>query len=471
MTDHNPRPVAVPRERFVLPEVDGSVLAPTWLAGLEAQRAAAAARATALVRPSARVLPRGIPIAARGVGIALAGLIRGSAAAAPRMRKLCERQGPTYLKLGQMISGGAGLFPQPIIDAFTDFRDALPAESWEHVERVITEEIPGGISRFRSIDRKPLAAASIAQVHAATLHDGRDVVIKIQRPHVAEAVERDLTLLATSAHYTDRWLRAARTANLPGIVNYLAETVVQELDFRLEAENMLDVGAALSTGTAAGGVVAPRPHHELVTRRVLVMERLYGIPSGDAAAVRAAGVDVEALLQSGFMSFLEGAMIHGVFHGDLHPGNVMVLSDGRYGILDFGIVGRIDLAGRMAFTRLLEAGFRDDHRGQLEAMRDMGAFPPDADLDDLERDIDRDAIPVGSQLPNMQTVAGTIRANLRMMMRHHFRLPTLLVLLSKNLLFANDTLQRYAPDMDLLGAAGPFILQTLMSMQDGESDQ
>jgi predicted unusual protein kinase regulating ubiquinone biosynthesis (AarF/ABC1/UbiB family) len=97
-----------------------------------------------------------------------------------------------------------------------------------------------------------------------------------------------------------------------------------------------------------------------------------------------------------------------------------------------------------------------------------GAFPADADLDVLERDIDATAIPIGSKLPSMQTVAGTIRANLQMMIRHHFRLPTLLVLLSKNLLFANDTLQRYAPDMDLLGETGPFILQTLMEMQSNE---
>lgn len=458
------------RETFVLPEADGTVLPPTWLDGLAIQRAAAERRAAQLIIPKRRVLLRALPIGARSVGIGIAALTGGAQAAAPRMRKLCERQGPTYLKLGQVVSGGAGLFPQPMIDAFTDFRDALPPETWDHVERVITEEIPGGVGRFASIDRVPLAAASIAQVHAATLPDGREVVIKVQRPRVSDQVATDLTLLATTAHFVDRFIPAARTANLPGIVNYLAETVVQELDFRLEAENMLDVGAALSHGTSAGGVVAPRPHHDLVTRRVLVMERMHGIPSGDAAAVRAAGVDIEALLRSGFMSFLEGAMVHGVFHGDLHPGNVIVLADGRYGILDFGIVGRIDKVGRMAFTRLLEAGFRDDHRGQLEAMRDLGAFPADANLDDLERDIDRDAIPVGSKLPNMQAVATTIRANLRMMMRHHFRLPTLLVLLSKNLLFANDTLQRYAPDMDLLGDAGPFIMQSLMAMNEDEDD-
>ncbi len=452
------------RLAHILPEVDGTVSAPTWLEGLDVQRKAALVQAASLVRPRARELRRGLPLLGRGTRIAWAGWRHGAEDAAPRLRSMFESRGPTFLKLGQIISGGGGLFPQALIDAFVDFRDALPPEPWTHVQRVLEEELPGGASRFASIDREPLAAASIAQVHAARLLDGREVVIKVQRPRVAAQVEADLALLAALAHSADRFLRPARTANLPGIVSYLAETLLQELDFRLEAENMLDVGAALSSETAAGGVIAPRPHPHFVTKRLLVMERFHGISSGDVEAVKNSGIDIERLLRSGFMSFLEGALVHGVFHGDLHPGNVLVLPDGRYGILDFGIVGRISKPERIAFARMLEAGFRDDHRAQLEAMRDMGAFPPDADLDELERDIDADAIPVGSKLPTMQTVAITIRSNLRMMMRHHFRLPTLLVLLSKNLLFANDTLQRYAPDMDLLGDAGPFILQTLMTM-------
>ncbi len=455
-------------KQYVMPNADGAVQEPTWLVGLESQRAAATRRSLELTVATPGALTRGIPIAVRGLGVAIAAAVGGAPGAAPKLRKLFESQGPTYLKLGQMISGGSGLFPQPIIDAFADFRDALPAEPWDHVERVLDEEIPGGASRFRAVERIPIAAASIAQVHAAVLHDGTEVVIKVQRPAVAAQLEADLRLLSSAAHYADKLVPAVRTANLPGIVGYLADTLTQELDFRLEAENMLDVGWSLSKGTTSGGVVAPRPHAELVSRRVLVMERFRGIPSADAERARRSGVDIEQLMRNGFRFFLEGALLHGVFHGDLHPGNVLVLPDGRYGILDFGIVGRIDTAGRLAFARLLEAGFRDDHRGQLEAMRDMGAFPADADLDVLERDIDATAIPIGSKLPSMQTVAGTIRANLQMMIRHHFRLPTLLVLLSKNLLFANDTLQRYAPDMDLLGETGPFILQTLMEMQSNE---
>ena len=148
------------------------------------------------------------------------------------------------------------------------------------------------------------------------------------------------------------------------LVELFAETVVEELDFRLEAENMLDIAHVLAR-TEQRGIVVPRPHPTLVTRRVLVMERLRGFAFDDVESMHAAGIDTNALLQAGLIAFFEGAMIYGVFHGDLHGGNLLVQPDGRTALLDFGITGRLDEPQRLAFLRLLVPGTTGDVRGQL----------------------------------------------------------------------------------------------------------
>lgn len=444
------------RTRHVLPEPDGTVVEPSWLAGLGQQRAYAADLAYRIGHPPRRAAIRGLPVVARAAAISIVSARGGVEAFAPRLRRLFLSLGPTFIKFGQLISGGAGMFPPRLIEEFTDFRDAMPAEGWDHVRQVITEDLPGGLECFATFDRTPLAAASIAQVHAATLVNGQEVVVKIQRPDVRAKVEADLTWLSALARIVDDYVPMARSGNLPGIVDYFAETLSEELDFRLEAENMLDVAEAVSRSENADGVAVPRPHPTLVTRRVLVMERFHGYASTDAAGIVASGIDTEAMLLAGFEAFVEGALIHGVFHGDLHPGNIMVLEDGRYGILDYGIVGRLSSKQRRAFAAMMACGATGDFRGQIEAMRDMDGFPADADIDALVRDMPRDLIPTDMKMPTMSAVGDSLTASMRLMQRHHFRLPKLLVLLSKNLIFAEDAVGRFAPDLDLMGAAAPL---------------
>jgi ubiquinone biosynthesis protein len=446
------------RERHVLPAPNGTLEHPTWLRDLGTQRAYAAALAERITHPPARAVLGGLPVMARITLAGGASVTGGVEALAPRLRRLFGSLGPTFLKLGQLISGGAGLFPPRLIEEFAGFRDALPAEDWAHVLQVITEDLPGGLASFSSFDRTPLAAASIAQVHVATLRSGQEVVVKVQRPDIRRRIEADLTWMAALARLVDR-VPAARSANLPGIVEYFAETLAEELDFRLEAENMLDVAEAVHRSEHAAGVAVPRPHPTLVTRRVLVMERLRGFASTDDEGVRAAGIDTERMLMAGFSAFVEGALVHGVFHGDLHPGNIMVLEDGRYGILDYGIVGRLSGRERAAFARMMASGAVGDVRGQIEAMRDLDGFPADADIEQLIREMPADLIPTSMKVPDIRAVGGSLTSTMRIMQRHRFRLPKLLVLLSKNLIFADGAVHRFAPDLDLLTAATPLFLR------------
>ena len=167
----------------------------------------------------------------------------------------------------------------------------------------------------------------------------------------------------------------AALANPPALVELFAETIVEELDFRLEAENMLDIARVLAE-TDQRAVVVPRPHPVLVTRRVLVMERLDGFCWDDVDGMRQAGIDTSAVVRALLIAFLEGATLFGVFHGDLHGGNLFVQPDGRVALLDYGITGRLDEVRRVAFLRLLMGGTLNDERLQLATLRDIGPSRP-----------------------------------------------------------------------------------------------
>ncbi|MHB1890391.1 MAG: ABC1 kinase family protein, partial [Acidimicrobiales bacterium] len=296
-----------------------------------------------------------------------------------RLRLAFEKLGPTYIKLGQIISSGEGLFPEELVAEFRNCRDKVPPETFGAIREIVETDLGSPLANtFSSFDPIPLAAASIAQVHAARLVSGEHVVVKVQRPSVANLVHRDIAAMSWLAPYLVGRIPVAALANPPALVELFAETIVEELDFRLEAENMLDVARVLaSAGQRA--LVVPRPHPRLVTRRVLVMERLDGFAWGDAERMREAGIDTEAVLHAGLIAFLEGALLHGVFHGDLHGGNLFVRPDSRVALLDFGITGRLTEPQRLAFLRLVVSGSAYDIRAQVEALRDLGALPADVD--------------------------------------------------------------------------------------------
>ena len=310
-----------------------------------------------------------------------------------RLRRAFEHLGPTYIKLGQILSSGEGLFPEELVAEFRLCRDQVPAEPFAMVRRIVEADLGMPLEQqFSEFARTPVAAASVAQVHAARLHSGEAVVVKVQRPDVARLVRRDLAAMSWLAPLLVGRIPVAALGNPPALVELFAETIVEELDFRLEAQNMLDVAHVLAD-TGQHAIVVPRPHPSLVTRRVLVMERLEGFAWGDADAIRASGIDTEAVLHATLIAFLEGALLYGVFHGDLHGGNLLVQFDGRVALLDFGITGRFDEPRRLAFLRLVMAASANDVPAQIAAIRDLGALPLDVDIDAVIRDLGLDRPP------------------------------------------------------------------------------
>jgi ubiquinone biosynthesis protein len=379
----------------------------------------------------------------RGGAVSRAGLSR-------RLRKSFERLGPTYIKLGQILSSGEGVFPEELVSEFRLLRDQVPAESFDVVRRIIEEDLEGRIDDvFSWLDPVPVAAASIAQVHAARLRSGQDVVVKVQRPQVRQLVRRDLAVMSWIAPLLVGRIPISALANPPALVDVFAETIVEELDFRLEAQNMLDVARVLvETGQRA--LVVPRPHPHLVTRRVLVMERLDGYAWGDAKTMRAAGIDTEAVLTSALVAFLEGAILHGIFHGDLHGGNLFVRPDRRVALLDFGITGRLDEASRLAFLRLVVAGSANDVRGEIAAMRDLGALPEDVDLDGVIRDLGLDKPVIDPTTLSAEELTAQIRDVTKALLGYGARMPKELMLFVKDMLFLDGAMAVMAPDVDLL---------------------
>lgn len=434
-----------------------------WRHGVGELRAATAAEVPALLRRR-RVPPlQRLIVVSWSLGLALAGWkvvdrMRARWTGRPeisqaglshRLRRAFERLGPTYVKLGQILSSGQGIFPEALVDEFKLLRDHVPAEPFEAVRRIVEEDLGQPLEQvFKEFATEPLAAASIAQVHAATLETGEHVVVKVQRPAVASLVRRDLEVMSWVAPALVGRIPVAALANPPALVELFAETIVEELDFRLEADNMLDIAHILAE-TDERALLVPRPHPTLVTRRVLVMERLDGFRWDDVAGMHEAGVDTSAVVHAGMIAFLEGAMLYGVFHGDLHGGNLFVRPDGKVVLLDYGITGRLEERRRLAFLRLLLGGTVNDIKLQMSALRDLGALPPDTDLDAVIHDLGFDQPVKDPTTMEPEELIGQIRDLTKALLGYGARMPKELMLFVKDLLFLDSALATLAPDVDL----------------------
>ena len=379
----------------------------------------------------------------------------GRARLARSVRLAMEDGGVTFVKLGQVLSTRRDLLQAEFISELSRLQDDVAEVPWPAIEQVLRSELGAEVGElFASFDREPIAAASIAQVHAATLPSGARVVVKVRRPDVSQIVDRDLDIagrLAARLERSTSWGRAVGTA---GLAAGFATALREELDLRVEARNMTSVAAA----PGSRGIAIPVPYQPLCTGLVLVMERFDGRPL--AAIDAGMSADVRAALARSLLDcLLREVMLEGTFHADPHPGNVLLLADGRLGLLDFGSVGRIDQGLRSALQRLLLALDRGDPAGLADALLEVVERPEELDELRLERMLGRF---LARHVAAGITPDVTMFTDLfRIVSDHGLAVPPEIAAVFRALATMEGTLTQLAPGFDIVAEARRFAGQQL----------
>src|SRR5215510_8146079 len=309
----------------------------------------------------------------------------GAAAPAEELAKDLEKLGPTFIKLGQLLSTRADLLPGPYLDALSGLQDHIEPFPYEDVERIVSGELGVRISKaFADFDPVPLAAASLAQVHRAEMRDGRAVAVKVQRPDIRELIVSDLESLNEIAHFLDQHTELGKRYEFDNMLVNLRKSLLRELDFTIEANNLHTIGQNLREFE---DLVIPEPIDDYTTTRVLTMEYISGKKITALNPLRLLEIDGGLLAEELFGAYLKQFLVDGLFHADPHPGNVFLTDDNRIALLDLGMVGRVTRSFQDNLLRLLLA--ISEGRGEIaaEAAIKMGEPKDDFDRKTFDRRI------------------------------------------------------------------------------------
>jgi predicted unusual protein kinase regulating ubiquinone biosynthesis (AarF/ABC1/UbiB family) len=290
-------------------------------------------------------------------------MVTSTTASADELAKDLEKLGPTFIKLGQLLSTRADLLPEPYLEALTRLQDHVEPFSFEEVERIVSSELGVRISKaFAEFDPVPLAAASLGQVHRALMRDGRAVVVKVQRPNIRDQIVDDLEALGEIAHFLDAHTELGKRYEFENMLFNLRKSLIAELDYKTEAANLSRIGSNL---LEFENIVVPEPIDDYTTSRVLTMDYIAGKKITSLTPLRLLEIDGASLADELFRAYLKQFLVDGLFHADPHPGNVLLTDDDCIALLDLGMVGHVTRSFQDNFLRLLLAV--SDGRGELAA--------------------------------------------------------------------------------------------------------
>ncbi|MCF8587356.1 ABC1 kinase family protein [Gordonia liuliyuniae] len=386
----------------------------------------------------------------RFVAGSITGLLRGHTPdtrdIAHQVRRTFEHLGPTYVKLGQLIASSPGVFGPTMAGEFETLLDQVRPADYAQLRQIFIDDLGSSPDEiFATFDETPIASASIAQVHTATLHSGEEVVVKIQRPDIAERLAPDVAILERLAGLAEV-SEYGRMLSARHVVEDFADGLDAELDFRNEAATMRQWFECLQPGPFGDRVRVPHVYDELTTRRVMTMERIYATRIDDVAAVRAAGHDGEALCRNLLLSLLDSAFHGGLFHGDLHAGNVLVDDDGVLVLLDFGIVGRFDARTRRILRQLVvDLIVKQDYDSAGRAIFLLGAVHKPGSTEKGAEDIRKVTTPLSTTELGSMSYTDLGRQMAAVAKAHDARLPRELVLVGKQLLYVEKYTKLLAP--------------------------
>lgn len=378
-----------------------------------------------------------------------------------RLRMALEELGPTFVKLGQVLSTRPDLFPPAYIAELAKLQDTVPPAPWEPVRALLETELGPVEEIFAALDPEPLAAASLAQVHAATLHDGSEVVVKIQRPNVEAAVSVDLDILADTARLLQTRTPLGEIYDLPGIVEEFATTLRAELNFYSEGYNADRFRANFADEPY---LYIPRVYWEYTTRRVLVLKRIRGIKIDDIQALDAAGYDRYRIGLHAARMIIKEVLGDGFFHADPHPGNFVVMAGEVIGAMDFGMVGYLSRRMRTNLIRLYIATVRLDEEAVVDELVRMGVVGGAVDRMGLQHDIGRLLRKYQGMPLKAIHARDVMEEAMPIAFRHRLRVPSELWLLGKTLAMMEGVGLKLAPDFDIFAVFQPYVRRFIREM-------
>jgi predicted unusual protein kinase regulating ubiquinone biosynthesis (AarF/ABC1/UbiB family) len=388
-------------------------------------------------------------ISAAGLeGSVLPDEIAAESAAAPAedLAKDLERLGPTFIKLGQLLSTRADLLPGPYLEALERLQDQIEPFPYEEVERIVSGELGVRISKaFSDFDPKPLAAASLSQVHRAYMRDGRAVVVKVQRPDIRDLIVSDLESLGEIAHFLDQHTELGKRYEFDNMLVNLRKSLLRELDFTIEANNLSTIGQNLAEFDE---IVIPEPIEDFTTSRVLTMEYITGKKITALNPLRLLEIDGNSLAEELWGAYLKQFLIDGIFHADPHPGNVFLTDDDRIALLDLGMVGRVTRSFQDNLLRLMLA--ISEGRGEVaaEAAIKMGEEKEGFDRESFKRRV-TDLVAENSDAVLSRLNAGKVTLEItRISADCWFRLPPEFTMIAKALLNLDRVVYTLDPSFD-----------------------
>lgn len=375
-----------------------------------------------------------------------------------RLRRAFEQLGPTFIKLGQVLSGRPDLVTTAFADEFKKLRDEVPPFGFDEAKVIVEAELGSALdSLFMEFDPVPVAAASIAQVHKAVLNDGTKVVVKVRRPAIEKKLRQDISILMGIAGLLDKHVPESRIFNPTAIVEEFARTVRRELDFTIEADNAVRLAENFKDSRS---LYIPEIYMEYTANGVLTMERLSGIRISEVAMLDVAGYDRKQLARNGAEAFFKQVLEDGFFHADPHSGNMFVMPDGRIGLVDFGIVGRLSEEDMEVIADTFLALVNKDFDGLVQQYINMGFVTEDVDLDRFRHEFKHDLVeliePLYGKKIKQISLSDYIDRVTRLALRHKLKFPSDLILMNKALLTIEGLGRELDPDFDFIEVAKPY---------------